>query len=315
MRIRDIGGEFKLIERVTRAVKNKNVIVGIGDDAAVFEFGNNNMVVTMDTLCEEDHFSRRYFTPKQIGIKAMESNLSDIAAMGGRPLYALLSFALPQDVDVETMDGIYDGLYERSNRYGVDIIGGDTTHSSAMVISVTLIGQVDKEKITTRSGARPGDIIRVTGPLGASTAGLKLFVDNRPGFAAVKLKHTEPSCRLDVSEAIAGTATAMEDVSDGLASEVRNICQSSGTGAMIYRDKIPVEPETIEAAKSLGEDGVNYALFGGEDFELVYTVPPVSADRCPGVTVGEIFSGSGVYLEDKGERTRLSRFGWDHFNA
>ncbi len=315
MRIKDIGGEFKLIERVTRPVRNKNVTVGIGDDAAVLRFGNDNMVVTMDTICEGDHFSRRYFTPRQIGIKAMESNLSDIAAMGGRPLYTLLSFALTPDMDVETMDGIYTGLYERADRYGVEIIGGDMTHSSTMVVSVTLMGRVDGPKITTRGGAKPGDIIRVTGPLGASTAGLKLFLQNKPGFENVKRKHTEPNCRLDISDTIAGTATAMEDVSDGLASEVRNICQAGRTAAVIYREKVPVDPETIKAAASVGEDGIDLALFGGEDFELVYTVPPDLADACPGTTVGEMISGSGVFLEKDGARTRLTRFGWDHFNA
>jgi thiamine-monophosphate kinase len=313
MNLKELGGEFKLIERLTRQEQRKEVIVGIGDDAAVVQFGNDRLVVTADMICDGDHFSRRYFTPRQIGIKAMESNLSDIAAMGGIPLYALVTLSITRDTDVETMDGIYEGLYERAQQYDVDIIGGDTTHSSVMIISVTLLGRVEADRLVTRAGARPGDIIKVTGPLGASTAGLNLFLKNIPGFDEVKRRHTEPRCRLDISDQIAQYATAMEDVSDGLASEVRNICQRSGVGAVIEREAVPVEPATVAAAQSVGGDAVDYALFGGEDFELAFCVSRRNADKTPGKVVGEIMEGEGVYLRESGVQKKLERFGWDHF--
>jgi thiamine-monophosphate kinase len=313
MNLQELGGEFKLIERVTRPERRKEVIVGIGDDAAVVKFGGDHLVVTADMICEGDHFSRQYFTPRQIGIKAMESNLSDIAAMGGTPLYALVTLSITNDTDVETMDGIYEGLYQRAQQYGVDIIGGDTTHSTVMIISVTLIGRIDADRVVTRAGAKPGDIIKVTGPLGASTAGLNLFLKKIPGFEEVKRKHTEPRCRLDISSHIARYATAMEDVSDGLASEVRNICQRSHVGAVIYRESVPVESATIAAARAAGGDAIDYALYGGEDFELTYCVAPQNADHTPGMIVGEIIEGESVYLVTSGSKVKLERFGWDHF--
>ena len=313
MNIKELGGEFKLIERITRRVSNRNVIVGIGDDAAVIRFGGKNLVITSDMICEGDHFSRAYFTPRQIGIKAMNSNLSDIAAMGGRPLYALSSIALSRDTDIETMDGFYGGLYDTAMFYGVDIIGGDTTHSSVMVICLTLLGEVKPNLTVLRSGAKPGDIIKVTGELGGSTAGLRLFLKKIDGFDEVKLKHTEPRCRLDVSDTIACMATAMEDVSDGLASEVRNICRMSGTGAVIFKDKIPINDLTFKAASTVGEDAFDYALYGGEDFELVYTVPKDRIDSLPGTVVGEIIEEKNIYLEEAAVLSKVEKFGFDHF--
>jgi thiamine-monophosphate kinase len=195
----------------------------------------------------------------------------------------------------------------------VDIIGGDTTHSSVMVISVTLLGEVKPDLLTRRSGAKPGDIIKVTGDLGGATAGLRLFLKKIDGFDAVKSKHTEPECRLDVSDSIATVATAMEDVSDGLASEVRNICQMSGTGAVIFKNKIPIAPSTFEAASASGEDAYDYALYGGEDFELVYTVPKEEIDSAPGTVVGEIIEEKNIYLEEQSVLKKLEKFGFDHF--
>lgn len=312
--VRELGGEFALIDRIRRAPKNPNVLVGVGDDAAVLRLGSQSVVVTTDTLVEGDHFSLDYFTAKQVGIKAMESNLSDVAAMGGTPLYALVALAMPKTVSVEWIDGFYDGLYASASNADVDVVGGDTTHSNQVTVTLTLIGKAGNN-LCLRSAAKPGDRIFVTGSLGASTAGLKLFQKKVPGFKSVKKKHVEPKSRLDVSPQIAEFAHAMEDVSDGLASEVRNIALASNMGAVIDASAIPIDLETKKAADELGDDALDYALFGGEDFELVFTVALKDQKKAErfGTCVGHIMDGEGVFLEKNGRRERLSRFGFDHF--
>lgn len=313
MNIKDFGGEFKLIEKITRKITDENVIVGVGDDTAIIRSNGRFLLLTTDMLCEGDHFSLDYFTPRQIGIKAMVSNQSDIAAMGGIPLYAMVSLALTKDIQVEIVEGIYVGLYEACEKYGGIIVGGDITHSTQMVINISLLGEVKNEKYITRSGANAGDKIYVSGSLGGSTAGLKLFLDNIKGFEAVKKCHTEPFPRFDISREVSHYATSMEDVSDGLASEVRNIAQASGTGAVIFADNVPIEDEVHSAAGAVGQSALDYALYGGEDFELVYTVPREFTGSVPGYLVGEIIEGSDIILETKGVKQKLTRFGFDHF--
>ncbi|MDD5318150.1 MAG: AIR synthase-related protein, partial [Candidatus ainarchaeum sp.] len=185
------------------------------------------------------------------------------------------------------------------------------------VVSATLIGFAkNKSGLITRSGARAGDLVFVTGALGASTAGLKLFQKKLPGFPYEKGKHLRPAARIDVSAKISKFATAMEDVSDGLASEVRNICLASRKGAVIFPEKIPIKESTFKAAAALGGNARDYALFGGEDFELVFTVDKKDESRARkfGALVGEVNGESGkVFLSENGRRRRLKRFGFDHF--
>lgn len=313
MNIKEFGGEFKLIEKISRPAKNKNVIVGIGDDAAVVQFGNQQLVITSDMMCEGDHFSTTYYSPKQIGIKAMASNLSDIAAMGARPLYAIVSISLNDETTVDAVREIYQGLYQTADSYNVDIIGGDTTHASVLVINITLFGEAKDGKVITRAGAQPGDVIKVSGPLGGSEAGLRLLKERIPGFNRVKKLHTEPSCRLDISDRIAAHATAMADISDGLASDLRNICKRSGVGAVVNRDGIPIADDVIKAAQLLRTPPSDLALYGGEDYELIYTIAKEFSNNVPGVTIGKIISGEKIYIENRGDRKELSRFGFDHF--
>ena len=313
MKISDLGGEFKLIERLARPARNPDVLCGIGDDAAVIRTAEGLQIITTDMLVEGDHFSLRYFSPRQIGIKAMESNVSDIAAMGGEPRYALISLALTEEIEVELVDGMYEGIYEVADRYGFDVIGGDTTHGARMVINVTLIGTAQEDRLCLRSHARPGDRIFVSGPLGGSTAGLMLFLKEVAGFESVKKWHTEPSARMDISHEVAPYAHAMEDVSDGLASEVKNICRASGCGAVLYAEQVPILDEVRRAAEAVSADALDFALFGGEDFELVYTVPEEYAETAPGSLVGEIREQEGVVLRTNGKETLIERYGYDHF--
>ena len=308
MNISELGGEFALIDRITRAPRNSAVVKGIGDDCAVERMSNGAMrLYTTDMLVEDDHFSLRYFSPYDIGWKAMISNVSDIAACGGRVLYGLIAIALTERNDVEFVDGFYKGVYDAAERYEFDIIGGDTTHGKLMSVAVTLVGEATPQNLRMRSGAKPGDLIVTSAPLGGSTAGLRLFLKNIPGHENVKRYHLHPECGMDFLNEILPISHAMADVSDGLASEARNIARESGVCANLYKDKIPLIDGVIEAAAVTGDDPYDYALFGGEDFALVYTAPPDA--KVYGTVVGEITHGEGVYLEGK----KLTRYGYDHF--
>ena len=310
MKISELGGEFAFIERIKRKSKNSDVIVDIGDDCAVVRKDEKNcFLYTTDMLIEGDHFSLDYFKGEEIGIKAMESNVSDIAAMGGKVLYGFISLALKSNTTVDLVDSLYKGIYEISDRYNFEIIGGDTTHSEKMVVSITLIGEVERRNLKLRSYAEEGDLIVSSGPLGGSTAGLRLFLKGIKGYNNVKKYHTNPKSQMENIDKIIPIAKAMEDVSDGLASEVRNICKMSQTGAIIYKDKIPLSKGIRKAAEFLGDDPYDYALFGGEDFQLVYTVSSENKNKIFGKVVGEIIKGKKIYLDNE----QLIDFGYDHF--
>jgi thiamine-monophosphate kinase len=249
----------------------------------------------------------------------MESNVSDIIAMGGTPRWAFISLALTQTTDVELMDAFYGGLYDSAKKHHVALLGGDTTHGRDLVLNLALIGEVDKGFVRLRSHAVPGDLICVTGDLGKSQAGLKLLLNGRTdGY----LKgHLEPQCRLEwEGKAIARYAHAMIDVSDGLASEVTHICEESGTGACIDWEKIPLSKDTIEAARILFGDPHEYALYGGEDFELVFTIPKANVpdlkkEFSDFTIVGEILpKKDGIFILKEGSRKEVKK-GYDHFAA
>jgi len=308
--IKELGGEFALIDRIAKNPRDKNVIISIGDDCAVVDLMNGKLMLqTVDMLVENDHFSRRYFSPYDIGWKAMISNVSDIASCGGTVKYALISIALTSDISVEFMDEFYRGVYDAAEKYQFDIIGGDTTHGDLMSISITLTGETTKENLRLRSDAKAGDLIAVSAPLGGSTAGLKLFLKNIEGHENVKKYHIHPECGMDLLPQILPVSHAMTDVSDGLASEARNIARRSSLSAHIDKAAIRLSDGIVETAALLGDDPYDYALFGGEDFALVYTVSPEKASDIKGYIVGELKEGEGVYIDGK----KISRFGYDHF--
>lgn len=310
MLIKELGGEFALIDRIAKNPRDKNVIISIGDDCAVVDLMNGKLMLqTVDMLVENDHFSRRYFSPYDIGWKAMISNVSDIASCGGTVKYALISIALTSDISVEFMDEFYRGVYDAAEKYQFDIIGGDTTHGDLMSISITLTGETTKENLRLRSDAKAGDLIAVSAPLGGSTAGLKLFLKNIEGHENVKKYHIHPECGMDLLPQILPLSHAMTDVSDGLASESRNIAKRSSLSAHIDKSAIRLSDGIVETAALLGDDPYDYALFGGEDFALVYTVSPEKASDIKGYIVGELKEGDGVYIDGK----KISRFGYDHF--
>lgn len=324
MRIKEIGGEFALIEQLDPIIStlHADLIVGLGDDAAVIRTAPAPapyLLVTTDMLVEESHFRRAWATPEQIGIKAAECNLSDIAAMGGTPTWMFISLALTDEIEVEWVRGVYRGIADACRRYGVIVAGGDTVLGAVNSINVTLLGSVPIHDLCLRSHARAGDLLMVTGPLGASAAALGLLRANRNPGAYLLEKHLTPTCRLDVSGQLASLANAMIDISDGLGAEVHHICRRSAVGARIDATSIPMRDTVRAAANDLKQDPLQFALSGGEDFELLFSIAPekVADLKQTGLDcypVGRIVPQSeGVVLvRPDGGRTSLPG-GYEHF--
>jgi thiamine-monophosphate kinase len=312
MKVKDIG-EFGLIDLISKKIKDKDVLVGIGDDAAVIKTKGLH-ILTTDCLVEGDHFRREWFTPEQIGMKAIEINVSDVAAMGGIPKYVLVSLQLPKDLEVEFVEEMYKGMWNACEKYSIEIIGGNMTHADQIVLSITLTGEVDKKNLSLRSGAKPSDFILVSGSLGNGRAGLRLFQKNLKGHDKVRKRYLEPKAQLDQGLKIAPFVNSMIDISDGLAPEVKHICDESKCGAIIYKDKIPIKDEVRNIARALDEDEYDYALFGGEDFELLYTVSKDNLDRVDGILVGEITKNKKILLFSEGKEKEIPEGGYDHFS-
>jgi thiamine-monophosphate kinase len=313
MKVKDIG-EFGLIDRITKKPKDKKILVSIGDDAAVFKTDEGLQVLTTDCLVEGDHFRREWFTAMQIGMKAIEINISDIAAMGAIPKYVLVSIALPRNLEVEFVDELYRGMWKTCHKYNIEIIGGNMTHCKKIVISITLTGEVNKKNLCLRSGAKPGDLIFVSGHLGEGKAGLRLFQEEIVGFEKVKKNYLEPKAKLKTALSIAPYVNSMIDVSDGLAPEIKHICDESKCGAIIYKDKIPISDEVRHIARKLREDEYDYALYGGEDFELVFTTSQDNLDNIEGFLVGEIIKNKKINLYFDGKEKVIAEKGYDHFS-
>lgn len=312
--INGIQSEQDLISRIAKKPKNKNVLVGIGDDAAVLRWKKStHLLVSTDAMVQGNHFTLPWFTPKQTGMKAVESNVSDIAAMGGVPKHILVSLAFPKDTPPAFVDGLYSGMHSACDKYKLDIIGGNITGASEISITITILGEARASELRLRSSARVGDCIVVSGSLGRGAAGLNLFRKGVNGHDIAKRAYLTPKAQLAKSRRIAKYAHAMEDVSDGLASEVRNICVASGCGAVIYAGKVPLSSSTINAAHACGDSALDYALFGGEDYELVFTVPKKNIRMVGGIVVGRITAGKKIMLEQNGKKTELTEFGYDHF--
>ncbi|MDP2647563.1 MAG: thiamine-phosphate kinase [Desulfobacterales bacterium] len=325
MQIKNIGGEFALIKRLSAIVSSnsKDILVGIGDDAAVLNIQDGNgryLLATTDMLVENEHFNPAWSRPDQIGIKAVESNVSDIAAMGGWPAYMFISLALKPDTTLEWAESMYHGIAQACHRYHIITAGGDTTHGPVITVSITLLGWVFKKNICLRSQAKPGDLLAVTGPLGASAAGLQLLKNDLPVSPFLLEKHLTPTCRLKAAQKLAPIVNAMIDISDGLASEIHHICEQSSVGARVLAGKIPLHGDVIGAGKRLGLDPLDFALNGGEDYELLFTLPPGKAAQLnqTGLAchmIGEI-TPSGhkpMLITESGEEIPLIG-GYNHFS-
>lgn len=335
MKIEQLG-EFGLIDRIHHALPapNKDVIVGIGDDVAVLRSNADRVyLATCDVQMEGAHFLRTDIAPRDLGVKALAINLSDIAAKGGTPLYALVSLGLPNDLEVEFIDELYAGMRSEAEQFGVDIVGGNISHSRlGLFIDIFLLGEAPRENILLRSGARVGDQILVTGSLGDAAAGVTLVLDHTlptsESYATLARKRYHlPTPRVREGQAIAASrlANAMLDISDGLASDLAHICERSKVGARVVAEKLPVAPENRVLAHKAHGDDFHFALYGGEDYELLFTAPTKNAATLverimhetgtPVSIIGEILpqsEGRQLVLADQ-QLVPLEARGWDHF--
>jgi len=326
-------GERGLIERVRRRLGTPpaGVLIGIGDDAALVAADGARLLLTTDTLVEDVHFRRATATFREIGAKALAVNLSDIAAMGGEPRFALLALALPPATRVADVDDLYEGLAEMAGRHGVALVGGDTcADPDRMVLTVTLVGGVAGPPLR-RVGARPGDRILVTGALGAAAAGLAALERGRlpvpPEVTApLHRAHRVPEPRVREGRLIreSGAATAMIDLSDGLATDLAHIARESGVGAEVRLPALPLSEATRALARALDADPWAWAVSGGEDYELLFTAAPDRAAALaarvtevtgtPATAIGEVRpAADGVRFLDDAGRPVAVRPGFDHF--
>ena len=336
MKIRELG-EFRLIERIARLLApcSKDVVVGVGDDVAVVDTGGDDyLLLTCDIQVEKTHFLPSA-SPHQLGRKAAAVNLSDIGAKGGKPLHFLVSLALRTDTPVEWVEDFYKGLGEEASRYGTDIIGGNLSRiQGPQVIDLFLMGKVKKDRLLLRKGAKPGDLVLVTGQLGGARGGLLLLaqkdlkekMDPQKAEALIQAQKT-PTPRLKEGQIIArsGKATAMLDISDGLAQDLLHICQASGVGARIRAGRIPFSCALENLAQLLKIPPWRLALMGGEDYELCFTVSAREAEKLaeevkrstgtPVTIIGEVLpQRKGQWLvTPQGEEVPLSSEGWNHF--
>ena len=331
-------GEFGLIQRLTAAAELKapSSKHGVGDDAAVLDFGDSEVLISKDLLVEGVHFDLGYVPLKHLGYKAAVVNFSDIYAMNGTPSQLLVGMAVSSRFPVEALEEIYAGILLACSRYGVDLVGGDTTSSqSGLMLSITAVGHVAKGKSVRRDGAQAGDLLVVTGDLGAAYMGLQVLEREKAAFQAnpnlqpelqgheyVLERQLKPEARKDVAALLAElgvTPTSMMDISDGLSSEILHLGTQSGVGCTIYEDKIPMDPQMMHLAEEFGINPITAVLNGGEDYELLFTMPIAEFDK---IKANPNLTPIGHMTEDKvfqmvtnaGQTVPLEAQGWKAFS-
>lgn len=331
-------GEFGLIDHLTKSIKiaNPSTKIGIGDDAAVLQFGSDDVVISTDLLVEGIHFDLMYCPLKHLGYKAISVNLSDIYAMNAKPTQVTVSIAVSSKFSVPALEKLYEGMLLACERHGVDLVGGDTTSSlTGLAISISALGTVAQGQSVLRSGAKENDLICVSGDLGASYAGLQLLEREKriyaqtkgaqpklEGYDYVLERQLKPEARKDIYNSLIEaniTPTAMIDVSDGLSSELLHMCKASDTGCRIYQEKVPINEETKEAASEFKLEPIMCALNGGEDYELLFTVDMDDYSKI--VTVADISIIGNITKKDEGcnimttggHFVELKAQGWESF--
>lgn len=334
-------GEFGLIDLLTKdfPLRNESSRKGVGDDAAVLSYGDKEVLVTTDLLLEGIHFDLRYVPLKHLGYKAAIVNFSDIYAMMGTPKQIVVSLGVSSRFTVDHIEELYSGIRLACDLYGVDLVGGDTSASvTGLVISVTCIGEGKKDEIVYRDGAKPNDLICVSGDLGAAYMGLQLLErENRvaagrkdqepfqPDFAGKEYileRQLKPEARKDIVQMLKDKGihpTSMMDVSDGLSSELLHICKASGVGCRVYEDRIPIDYQTACMAEEFNMNMVTAAMNGGEDYELLFTVPLTDnekVEKLDGVKViGYVTDkdlGAAMITRD-GQEMPIRAQGWNAF--
>ncbi len=322
-------GEFGLIDHLTKNIEIKNVssILGVGDDAAVIDHFGKQTVLTTDLLIENIHFDLVYTPLLHLGYKSVIANLSDIYAMNAIPTQLLISLGFSNRFSLEALDEFYEGVYAACEKYGVDIVGGDTSSSQkGFIISITAIGEVSPDKFVQRSTAKKGDLLCCSGDLGAAYLGLiflerekKIYLENpniKPDLEGEKyvigriLKPEASRRTIEFFEKEEITPTSMIDISDGLSSEILHICKQSHVGCLLYEEKIPIADETRNAAYKFELDPTACALSGGEDYELLFTIRPDDYDK---LVLNENISVIG-YITDPEEGAKILTKGGNKFD-
>lgn len=316
---------IRAIRRIAGRPKDRRLVLPIGDDAAAFRMRPGHLLlVSTDALVEGVHFDFRYCSPEDLGWKALAVNLSDIAAMGGIPLYVTTSIALPSKNVPDFVPRFYRGLTSIARKHSVTLIGGDTCRSlKGVFLDVTIIGEVEPAHMLTRRGAKPGDSLYVTGELGGSSVGLELLSRWRqaPSGAAIR-RHLRPQPRCAAGRFLAERklVSAMIDLSDGLSTDLSHLCDQSGVGASIEASQLPLAKIPVRQRQFLSHAVPHYALHGGEDYELLFAVPsrlrqsvPSRIDGLPVHRIGCITQSTGVWLLDGNRKRRLHPGGFDHF--
>lgn len=330
-------GEFGLIQKLSSSFKNQNTstLLGIGDDSAIIKPNKEHTVISTDLLIENIHFHLSYTPLKHLGYKAVAVNLSDIYAMNAKPTHITVSLALSNRFSLEALEELYAGIQLACERFGVDLIGGDTSSSnSGLMISITAVGEADIQKVTKRNGAKENDLICVSGDLGGAYIGLQILERERIAFTGnetiqpdlsnysyILERQLKPEPRQDVIEALEKLGvvpTSMIDVSDGLSSDLMHIAHQSGMGCVIYEEKIPIDYETSRTAEELGLDPLIAALNGGEDYELLFTVSLADYDKIKDEkrihVIGHITEAAAGYqlIGKGGSQIPLVAQGWNH---
>lgn len=333
-------GEFGLIDHLTKNIELQNAssLLGVGDDAAVIDHFGKQTVLTTDLLVEGVHFDLMYTPLKHLGYKSVVVNLSDIYAMNATPTQIVIGLAISNRFSLEALDEFYEGVYAACAAYGVDLVGGDTTSSQkGFIISVTAIGEVAPDKFVKRSTAKKGDLLCVSGDLGAAYVGL-LFLEREKriyrespnvqpdleGESYVIGRLLKPEARKDIVDFLASSEimpTSMMDISDGLSSEILHICKDSNVGCVIYEDKLPISEDMKKAAFKFEIDPTACALSGGEDYELLFTIPQAEYDK---LVLNEQISVIGYMTEAEegsnivtkgGSKHAITAQGWNHLKA
>lgn len=320
MRVGDLG-EFGLIDLLVGKLGTRDdVIVGPGDDTAVVRTADGTeLLITADTFVEDVHFIRDQVAAADVGWKSLAVSLSDVAAMGGSPRWATISIRVPGDLDADWCAEMYVGLQECAEVYDVAIVGGNVSKSLPGKISIdsSVVGVVENGRYVTRSGAQPGDVVLLTGPTGLAAAGRGCLGRGMDSALLVKaFCRPEPRVKAGMTAAASESVTAMIDISDGLAADLGHICTSSGVGAEIDADLIPVTEELLAYCEVVGEDAIVHALTGGEDYELIICCRPEHADQIEATAIGVITSGEKVTVLDvEGRPMKLDAAGWNHLQS
>ncbi len=331
-------GEFGLIDHLTKQfeIKNPTTIKGVGDDAAVLDFKNQQVVLTTDLLVENVHFDLSYMPLKHLGYKAVIVNISDVCAMNARPTQITVSIAISNRFPLEALEELYAGIKFACEKYGVDLVGGDTTSSTkGMLLSITALGVLNADEVVYRNGAKPNDLLVVSGDLGASYLGLQVLErekqvflvnpNSQPDLTAYDYlieRHLKPEARKDIIEMLKEMGvkpTSMIDISDGLSSEILHLCKQSNVGCKLYEDKIPLDQQVITTCEEFNLNSTTVALSGGEDYELLFTVAQEDFDKIKGnpnmTIIGYMTEANeGINLITRAnQQIEITAQGWNSF--